>query len=107
MNPETLEALKGSIEKWRKIVEEGEINRASNDCPLCAMFIRADCEGCPIKQATAQRFCKGTPYFDFEYWDDDAYEANQTGRADTDDKMVAARAELDFLRSLLPKEVES
>ena len=42
MNKETLEALKGSIEKWRKIVEEGDEDRGSSSCPLCQLFLLRD-----------------------------------------------------------------
>ena len=98
MSPGTLEALKGSIEKWRRIVEEGDINEGSDNCPLCRLFIGDDCEGCPVAEA-AEPECFGTPYWDFQDAD-----TNDSWRADTDEKMIAARAELDFLCSLLPKE---
>ena len=107
MKLKTLEAIKGSIEKWRKIVEEETENRGADDCPLCALFLnRRDlnnnpCAGCPINERTGQIFCRDTPCRDFEDHDD---KTNNTCRADTDEKMIAARAEIDFLRSLLPKE---
>lgn len=105
MNPETLEtleALKGSIEKWRKIVEEGARDYGGEDCPLCDLFCDdANCVGCPVSAAAGEIYCKGTPYMEWH---------RVSGRyaiADTPEKIAAARAELDFLRSLLPKEEAS
>lgn len=83
MNDETLKALKASIRKWERIVKGG----MEGDCPLCKMFrdrdIEDDCDGCPVMEKTNRPFCRGTPY-----WDDDS--------------PAQAKAELDFLKSLLP-----
>lgn len=86
MDPATLVALKGSIAKWEGIVAGGP----EGDCPLCLMFFRGRpiediCVGCPVMERTGRRMCRGTPYWD-----------------DTNPKQ--AQAELDFLKSLLPKE---
>jgi hypothetical protein len=99
MNPETLEALKGSIEKWRKIVEEGGEDRGRWNCPLCTLFFKNCCLDCPVRDATSAPNCHETPYDDWSKLD--AY------TADTPLEKERARAELNFLRSLLPKEVES
>jgi hypothetical protein len=103
MNPETLEALKGSIEKWRKIVEEDGVGKGIDDCPLCQMFWGGtkSCQGCPV-HAVSGDGCNHTPWEDWV-----AVSGPWPGIADTPRKLTAARAELDFLRSLLPKEVES
>jgi hypothetical protein len=102
MTPETLEALKGSIEKWRKIVEEGGVDEGWENCPLCALFFRNGCVDCPVSDATRMVSCDGSPY---EEWN---AQCHLTGRkADTPKKLAAARAELEFLRSLLPQEAES
>lgn len=100
MDAETLEALKGSIEKWEKIVAGTDKDRGRMNCPLCQLFHPAYmrrpaggelCDGCPVKAASGRSFCCGTPY--------DCYVT-----AGGEDKTKAAQAELDFLRSLLPKE---
>jgi hypothetical protein len=112
MNPETLEALKGSIEKWRKIVEEGGEDRGEDNCSLCSLFLLVkDCDGCPIndvtKSATKWRAgCTGSPYDQWRRLQND-HSKSAEWKADSPEKLEAARAELDFLRSLLPKEVES
>jgi hypothetical protein len=99
VNPETLEALKGSIEKWRKIVEEKGEDRHCQNCPLCQLFHGDDdCNGCPVQEATRRPHCAHTPYYEY------AELSDLYGRASTTDAMNAARAELEFLRSLLPKE---
>lgn len=98
MNPETLEALKGSIEKWRKIVEEGAHNRGAMDCPLCDLFMKShDCDGCPVREFSGVRYCRRTPYPTYMNM------AAAHGHG-SDEALTAARAELEFLRSLLPKE---
>jgi hypothetical protein len=97
MSPETLEALKGSIEKWEKIVAGTGADYGPNNCPLCKMFRKSrgewwdmTCDGCPVKAHTGKDGCEDTPYDSFE----GSYK---------DDEEAAARAELEFLRSLLPK----
>lgn len=94
MSPETLEALKGSIEKWRKIVEKIGEDHGTQNCPLCRLFhsdYREEddcCAGCPVHEHTELSLCMGTPY--------DNYTENPSTKN--------ANAELEFLRSLLPKE---
>lgn len=98
MTPETLKALKGSIEKWRRIVEGTGWDYGPRNCPLCIMFRDWDddgvnsCGGCPVKERTGKDGCEDTPY--------EAY----VDAEGTIGEKAAARAELDFLRSLLPKE---
>jgi hypothetical protein len=96
MTPETLEALKGSIEKWQRIEAGADTDKGTDNCPLCQLFHEdhrltdgASCDGCPVSDRTGKLFCRGTPYMD--YTGDGKTKAN-------------ARAELEFLRSLLPKE---
>jgi hypothetical protein len=93
MNAETLAALRGSIAKWQAIVDgTGEDNGAEN-CPLCQMF-RTDknlCTGCPVAEKTGRPFCWGSPYRDFVESESDK------------DALIAAKAELAFLQSLLPE----
>jgi hypothetical protein len=104
MSPQTLEALKGSIEKWRKIVEEGGVDQGDRNCPLCKLFNRCreggGCAGCPVDDASIGKGCNNTPYEEWQTLVEDDGDAT----ANTDEKMIAARAELDFLRSLLPQE---
>lgn len=107
MDKRTKEALKASIEKWKEnVVDPARMNLNYNSCPLCVLFhpfqqdphqplgSPAACLGCPVREKTGMALCKGTPYYDTL----EAFE--------TEDFPLAARearAELAFLRSLLPK----
>lgn len=91
MDAKTFEALKGSIQKWERIVEGTGRNYGAVDCPLCELFNRYEhdlCAGCPVSESTGRLGCGGTPYENYRV----------TGTTE------AAQAELDFLKSLLPEE---
>lgn len=107
MTPEALTALKDSIAHWERKVADPEnepIGRKS--CALCIQFIEDGCVGCPVKSRTGRKNCEGTPYIDvsnaqweFEhgYVPLEAYIYINIFRA-------KCQLELDFLKSLLPKE---
>jgi hypothetical protein len=103
MDTETLEALRGSIRKWERVVAEGTDGTLWKDCPLCLMFWDDDCHGCPVMKATGMSACRGSP---FAAYDDarESYFATVDGAHVGSDPAVvaAAQAELDFLKSLLP-----
>lgn len=90
-----LEALKESVKKWEFIaalpIKNGQGPCAPGDsCALCKMYVRGQsrsCNGCPVMLATGRPDCAGTPYPEY------------TKRHDK----AAARAEVKFLKSLLPK----
>ncbi len=95
MDKKTLEALHGSIRKWEAIVAGTGIDDGHRNCPLCQMFLleldgftskNPMCRGCPVYERTGETGCKRTPY---DQYHDVENEEN-------------ARAELAFLRSLLP-----
>lgn len=110
MDAGALEALKGSIAKWEKIVAGTGSNQGPYNCPLCEKFNQyvlddeyfgpPTCKGCPIQQAVGQAGCRGTPYERYE----EAEEAEEATDGDftEDDMKHLAQAELDFLKSLLP-----
>ncbi len=90
MTPSTLAALRGSIAKWWAIVDGTGRDKGPSNCPLCGLFYRDNCVGCPVREAAGDDLCCGTPY---EEWAD----------AVTDEaRAEAAQAELAFLVSLLP-----
>jgi hypothetical protein len=103
MDSRTLEALLLSIEHWREN-EASPAEAAStgpDDCPLCELFLKDRCSGCPIANAVGDFGCRGTPY-EAAVASRDA--AKQSGRdADQEAWRAAARAELEFLESLLPR----
>ena len=101
MDAATLEALRGSIKKWERIVAGTGVCRGVDNCPLCRRFHAAYgnspcCSGCPVFEATGKRGCTGTPIEDYD--DEDGTE---------EEMLAAAIAEVDFLKSLLPKEAQT
>jgi hypothetical protein len=109
MDAKTLEALKASIEKWkRNAVAEtpDDYKIGGNDCPLCEMFqsksqgFEGSCQGCPVFSRTGRRFCSGTPYADTVR----AHDGMLAGDPDTIARArAAALVEVAFLESLLPE----
>jgi hypothetical protein len=105
MDEETLWALRGSIQKWEKIVDGTGTNDGAANCPLCLKFntalnggTKCHCFGCPVFASTGQHGCSGSPY--------EAYEEAEC-EVDEEELQPLAEAELDFLKSLLPPGVES
>ena len=100
MDRATYDALTASVEKWRKNAAGPALDGAmgSNNCPLCFMFIWADCQGCPVFQATGQEECGGSPYYA-------AYRARRDvviWGAPQSAWQSAAQEEADFLAALVP-----
>lgn len=105
MDQRTLEALKGSIEKWRRIVYKGASNGGPEDCPLCQLFNTYEhkyglagekCVGCPVMERTGVSGCEGSPYEKIE-------NSFYVDPINEDPKVLKhAKAELAFLKSLLP-----
>lgn len=100
MGADTLEALRRSIAKWEAIVAGTLPELGALNCPLCRLFLNTSsvCNGCPVKNATGESRCNGTPY---DYWIVGMESANSRF-ASTPELKVLAQAELDFLKSLLP-----
>lgn len=115
MEARVLEALKASIEKWKKNAEAesfSDVVITASGCPLCQMFmlpasidLRDRCKGCPVFERTRVMGCGNTPY-------DDADEAHiqwETAIDLEEDEgpprayfRECAKEELEFLISLLP-----
>jgi len=109
MKAKTLAALKKSIKHWEQNVVAKTPEEASigpDDCALCGLFIDNldaaynSCIGCPVREKTGQELCEGTPY------ELAANKYQDWRRASTPRSSFtrAAKAELKFLKSLLPKE---
>lgn len=110
MSAKALEALRGSIAKWEKILTGTDEDIGYLNCPLCAAFYEDDnCAGCPVKERTGRRYCMGSPYDRWHTLMVDTHGNAKTARwTVTDDaSRELAQAELDFLKSLLPPGVES
>jgi hypothetical protein len=104
MDARTLEALKASIKHWEETTAATDVKSVkigASECALCGLFNTPDmvayeeCVGCPVYRATERSYCEGTPF-------DTAYYLLEHG-GDFDLFRAAAKAELDFLRSLLPE----
>lgn len=107
MNPETLEALKGSIKKWKRIVASTKaLDQAVNNCPLCGLFFcDNDCEGCPVREKTEQNSCEGSPYIKWHLHnlESHSYIGSMHRIPRCRECLRLAREERDFLISLLPE----
>ena len=101
MDPATLEALKGSIEKWEEIVAGTGEDQSTANCPLCKMFFENECIGCPVYKTTGAPHCDDTPY-QTKWWPLVAYDEDYPKVNSNQRRLNAAQAELDFLKSLLP-----
>ena len=135
MKSKTLEALKGSIEKWERIVDGTGVDNRADNCPLCqlfyertefvvqlpaqsAMFVQSGnaggyehggCHDCPVRLRTRRDECVGTPYDGWRralekvatYNPYEPASVNIDGKRDPT-LVRAAKAELRFLKSLLP-----
>lgn len=102
MNVATLEALKGSIKKWEKIVDGTGVDNGADNCPLCKLFVMERCKDCPVYKETEEIFCRETPFM--EFLGECVYENGIfIGRkAVTNKQKKIAQLEVDFLKSLLP-----
>ena len=105
MDDKTLTALTQSIEKWeRNAVAEtpGEFTTGNDACALCGLFWDRECNGCPVRAKTGHSICLASPYVAAAAakinW---RHEPSDTSRREA--AHAAARAEVDFLRSLLPE----
>ena len=97
-------AVKGSIAHWKRIVAGEEAENGITNCALCEMFYRGGCDGCPVFMKTGQIECGGTPYLKWtviQREESPGYFMDLGVR--TPREKAAARAELRFLKSLLPR----
>lgn len=102
MNKYTLKALKGSIKKWEKIVAGKGDDMGWFNCPLCLKFSENFCKGCPVSDKTGVVNCRETPYGKWvrSFGKRIVYPLG----ANTPKRVELAKEELEFLKSLLPKD---
>lgn len=107
MDERTLAALQGSIEKWRAIEAGTGKDNAAWNCPLCALFLlQGGCNGCPVFARTGAESCQDTPFVEWvavQLKEDRGHPF----LAITDRHKALARAEREFLESLLPRAAAS
>ena len=109
MNLKTLTALRASIKHWEENFAAETPEYASTrgeDCALCRMFFdqgpeTPECAGCPVSEKTGRTVCYGSPYHcaasNLKHWG--SFPSNEN----REQWRKAARDEVRFLRSLLPK----
>ena len=105
MDKQTLEALKGSIQKWEDVLE-GHVENGWKDCPLCDVYLNklGSCNGCPISEYARDGACRNTPYKRWTEHQDVAHYTRTYKQIYCARCADIAREELEFLRGLLPKE---
>lgn len=126
MHEQTLVALKGSILKWEAIVAGHGEDMGIDNCPLCKMFeqefdpdgemdidgVPTDdncCCGCPVANESNFTGCQDTPYIAWAAHQNEKHSGPIFLRAvhpDCPDCRPLAQAELDYLKSLLPKSLQ-
>jgi len=106
MDAKTREALEKSIKHWEenRAAERPELASISDrDCALCSRYYNRGCKGCPVRQATGQKLCFGSPYKaaadNFIDWRYDP----KNKRLRTVFRQWATR-EINFLKSLRPSD---
>jgi hypothetical protein len=104
MDEPTIRALRESIQHWReneRAAMPGDASAQSDDCALCQKFKADYCLGCPVEGYTGKKYCGLTPYEDASialhaWWKAPSKQTRDAFHA-------AARAEREFLESLLPE----
>lgn len=104
MDEKTRKAVELSIVKWEANLDFAEagawdrVQISASSCPLCALYYDIDCKGCPVAERTSKHMCEESPYTRVAYLLGDDPPINEK-------KLVpAVRAEVEFLKSLLPPE---
>ena len=108
MPPETLKALKESVAHWERLLacktkQELEAEGyGAEHCALCEMFSEnPQCNGCPVAESTGEDSCDGTPYYKADK-ELDRYLGYWVVNPRKTFPRKQVKAELDFLKSLLP-----
>lgn len=99
----TLQAIKGSIQKWNDILTGMVKDYGESNCPLCKKFINNQCRGCPVKEKTGQISCMTTTYLKFVAHNNRRHWGDSICHLGCKTCNKTATAERDFLVSLLPK----
>jgi len=101
MNTETLKALKEEIEGWEMIIDGKGVD--DRNSPLCDLF--PTCIGCPVVTiGESTSGCQDTPYWGWLYHQIEEHGKEKEFKISCPTCKELAQKELDFLKSLLPKE---
>lgn len=100
MNSKTLTALNGSIAHWKRLATGKRTSLEGigpDHCNLCQLFYDDGCLKCPVRIKTGNPYCEESPF-------EDADAVAALYGLDSYQFRNAARLELAFLKSLLPKQ---
>ena len=106
MTRRALNALKKSIEHYERMLA-GTPERIGRDvCALCREFNdwSDPCAGCPVHSATGAKYCDLTPFIRLAEHVDEVHGRATPIALKCETCRDLLQAELDFLKSLLPKE---
>jgi len=110
MEEKILKALKGSIEKWKRIVAGKGQDRKYRNCPLCGLILLGytgqSCfeNKCPVAILSHKEGCEATPWEEWESHHQEKHpKAVEYMRVQCPTCKKLAKKELAFLKSLLPK----
>jgi hypothetical protein len=111
MTPETRAALEQSIVHHERMLEDkayaAESGLGADACALCREYYADRCRGCPIPGRVGAGYCHRTPYGTLRDANVTWYGAYERGSEDEPafwaKRQEAERAEIEFLRSLLPE----
>ena len=102
--------LEESIEHWERLVSGNRLPNESigtNDCALCKAYLHKsltkNCVGCPVSKITGKTYCENTPYDLVMKIKNEMSVRSYSDFLDTKEFKEAAKKELEFLKSLLPK----
>lgn len=101
MNKKTLTALRKSIAHWEENLAANDpfdVYTTSDYCALCDAF--HGCIGCPVAERAGDTECDNTPWVNAH----DAKHAWKYGYGTKRQFRNACRAEIKFLKSLLPED---
>lgn len=103
MKAETLKALQGSIQKWQDIVDGTGVDNGRMNCPLCALRKSEDCGECPVN-----KYCRDTPFEEWSSHQKNIHSSRYPYKVvpDCPGCKRLAKAEVEYLKSLLPVEKE-
>ena len=95
-----IEALKGSIKKWKRVARgEERYPLSSYNCQLCSLYLDDCCFGCPVMEKTGEIHCDKSPFSELC-----KHTNNDHGDEfipDCEDCITLAKKELRFLEDLL------
>lgn len=100
------DALEKCIAKYEDMLRGVPTLLGPQGCELCKLFWQPDCGGCPVQIRTGEEDCGDTPYSAISAYltPDESSLGTVIVTPDRKDLIKAVTAELEFLKSLRPKE---